>query len=264
MFLVVALALSAAQPAPVRVASTGWSFVGIEPALGEVFLERFVTELEKRGRGRLSITTQRDVSQLLGLDRQRQLLGCAESACLAELAGALGVEVVISGTLAKTAAGYTATLKALDTTTGRARISESTRAEDEAALQDWLDGQARAFAAVLLGEGPAATSSPSTVVKLVPGMVGVLLLGGGGLTFGLSKQKADALDAGGFTQPSEVTTLARDGRMLETTGVAMLVGGGVAVAATAAWLLLSPSRDVTASVVVDGAAGHFVLSGRLP
>lgn len=262
--LVLALALSA-SPEPVRVATTGWSFVGIEPALGEVFLERFVTELGKRGGGRLAITTQRDVSQLLGLEREKQLLGCGEGSCLAELAGALGVELILSGTIAKTAEGYTATLRALDTKSGSVRFSESTRASSEAAVQDWLDAQASAVAVQLAGV-PEAPATP-TVVKLIPGFVGLALAGGGAAALAVSRSNAAALQdtTRPFSSADEVVRLANDGRALEGLGVGLLVGAGAAIAASAVWLAVSPpGRQLSASVVVDSTGGAIVFSGRLP
>jgi hypothetical protein len=49
----------------------------------------------------LVVTTPSDIRALLGLERQKQLLGCDEGAsCLAELSGALGAGAIIAGQLA--------------------------------------------------------------------------------------------------------------------------------------------------------------------
>ena len=46
------------------------------------------------------VTTPSQVSDVLSLERQRQLLGCSDSGCLAELGGALGVDAIVSPSLA--------------------------------------------------------------------------------------------------------------------------------------------------------------------
>lgn len=128
---IVALVLS--QAGPVKVAAPSFSLVGIAPALGNVFQDRFVSRLASPD---LRVTTQRDIEQLLGLERQRQLLGCeaTSSQCLAELAGALGVDVVISGTVAKSESGFIASVRALRTTDGELIEAPSTRVATEGEL----------------------------------------------------------------------------------------------------------------------------------
>ncbi len=74
------------------------------------------------------MTTKRDIEQILGLERQKALLGCSEGSttCLAELSGALGVDAVFSGSLAKTGSSYTVTIRVVRAKDGAevASISE--------------------------------------------------------------------------------------------------------------------------------------------
>lgn len=61
----------------------------------------------------------KDVVTLIGVERQRQLLGCSESECFAELAGALGAQYVLEGTVGRVGTDYVVTTRLLDTKNSR-------------------------------------------------------------------------------------------------------------------------------------------------
>jgi len=44
--------------------------------------------------GRFKVTSRNDMMSLLGFEKQKQSMGCEEASCLAEIAGALGVDLV--------------------------------------------------------------------------------------------------------------------------------------------------------------------------
>ena len=52
-------------------------------------------------RGFFEVVTSADIQTLLGVERQKQLIGCSDSAssCTAELAGAMGSRFVLSGSV---------------------------------------------------------------------------------------------------------------------------------------------------------------------
>jgi hypothetical protein len=85
------LALSVLSAEPPKVACTAFTCSDdVGSGLCQAYELRFTSRL---GRGqRVRVTTQRDVAQIIGLERQKQLLGCSDqdSSCNAELAGALG------------------------------------------------------------------------------------------------------------------------------------------------------------------------------
>jgi hypothetical protein len=48
----------------------------------------------------LDVVTSQDITAVLGLEKQKELLGCSDGACLAELGGALGADYVVRGNMA--------------------------------------------------------------------------------------------------------------------------------------------------------------------
>ena len=67
-----------------------------------------------RQRGDLSVTSQEDIKNLLGFEKQKQMLNCVETSCLAEVGGALGVDQMVTGSLNKIGVSYVLVLRAVD------------------------------------------------------------------------------------------------------------------------------------------------------
>ena len=93
--------------------------MGVDDALLAALSEKAALEVAQAPN--VSVITRQDVEALLGRERQRQLLGCADESgsCVAELAGALGAGLVLTGDLAKVGARFTVTLKLLSYAIGR-------------------------------------------------------------------------------------------------------------------------------------------------
>lgn len=92
---------------------------------------------ELRRRAGVSVLTQSDVSALLGVEKTRQMLGCAEAGCMAEIGGALGADRVVHGSLGRVGGSLVVNLSALDPRRAAAAASVSERlrgAQDEAFL----------------------------------------------------------------------------------------------------------------------------------
>lgn len=253
--------------APVKVATTGWLYVGIDERLGEVFLDRFVTQLARGGR--LSVVTQRDIQQVLGLERQKALSGCSESSCLAELAGALGVDMLLTGSLAKTGAGYTVTVRVRQASDATVVASVSERLKDDEALQDWLDAQAEELSRTLASDAPGSAPPASVsrsgpgVARFLPGVAGLVLLGVGAACFVASKGAASELRMPAQRDPTYLQGVADRGRLLEASGLTMMIAGGAGVVASLVWLLIGPS-NVSASVAVGPGSAALAIEGRWP
>lgn len=127
----IALALllaTAAAPTPkiavldVRLAS------GVDAALGPFLTQVIAGEVADRTGS--SPLVSADIRDLLGFERQKQMLGCSEddSSCLAEIGGALGVSRVVAASVSVSGERYLVTISLLDTQKARplGRAAEST------------------------------------------------------------------------------------------------------------------------------------------
>lgn len=113
---------------------------------------------ELRKRPGISVLTQSDVSALLGVEKTRQMLGCTESGCVAEIAGALGADRVVHGSLGRVGESLVVNLSALDPRRGTAAasVSERLRGGGEEAFLDVLP----TIADSLLADAPAPSGGP--------------------------------------------------------------------------------------------------------
>jgi len=109
---------------------------------------------ELRKRPGVSVLTQGDISALLGVEKTRQMLGCTESGCMAEIGGALGADRIVHGSIGKVGGTLVVNLSALDArrSTATASVSERLHDADEEAFLDVLPSVADA----LLADAPAS------------------------------------------------------------------------------------------------------------
>ncbi len=245
---------------PVTLAAPGVTCVGMERSLCEVYLEHFVSVLSANGRVR--VTTAKDVAQVLGLERQKQLLGCSSAgSCIVELAGALGVEGLVSASIAKTESGFLVNLRVIRSGDGSAWVQATKAVPSEEALQAYLEGQAEAFEAQLT----SGTSGSPGLARWVPAIAGGACVVAGGVLFGWSKADAAALvDRGNALTPDQLASTAARGKVMQPLGIALMGVGAAGVAASLVWAGLAPAAP--AQVALVPAPGGAVLSfgGRWP
>src|SRR5438309_10896318 len=97
-------AFGQAKPHKDRLVLADFADLAKEPQLASSFGQLLGTELAHASS--LEVISPRDVVALLGVERERQLLGCSESSCMAELGGMLAARYVVTGSLAKTGGIY--------------------------------------------------------------------------------------------------------------------------------------------------------------
>lgn len=143
-----------------RVAALDFNVIGLDPKLGSFYAEHLSVRLEGQG---LRVTTQRDVASVLSLERQKQLLGCAEdsSACMAELAGALGVDALVTGQVAKFGKSFQVNLRILRARDAEALFVFSRLVKTEEELLEALNDAGGEAARKLLPDAPVAETRPS-------------------------------------------------------------------------------------------------------
>jgi hypothetical protein len=275
MLTLVALFLAAAPepaaPEPLKLATGNFTFVGISQDLRGFVPEEVANRLRRAG---VQIITQNEIQSLLGLERQKQLTGCADdgSNCMAELAGALGVEGVLLGELAKVGDTIALNLKIVHASNGKSLATYTTRVDGENHLLDAIDQGADALAEeALFATGrrrlPTAGAG-SAAAWIIPAASGAAVAIGGGVLLGLAGSNHDQLrsTATGAMAITDVAgrKLASDGNTFQTAGF-IAIGVGAAAVVTGAILFITGRRaPVQASVSVGPGSGAVVFGGALP
>ncbi len=80
--------------------------------LGRIVTDAVVAEIRKLQR--VSVTSMQEVRTLFELEAEKELAGCSEGACISELVEALGVDVIVSGSLVVVDNERVFTVKLLD------------------------------------------------------------------------------------------------------------------------------------------------------
>lgn len=213
----------AAEPSIPKLACTSFTCSeDITPGLCEAYERRFTSELTRTRE--VSVTTQRDVAQIIGLERQKALMGCAEDAtsCTSELAGALGVDGMLTGSVTRTPGGYLLSLKVLKVTDGSPWASASERLESEGQLLDVLDPIAARFVGELVGR---KKTNVGRVVFFSGAALALGLSAGGAALVAMSKSDAALLKSDQPQTPLELQGTASRGSTFQTAGALMLTAG---------------------------------------
>jgi hypothetical protein len=100
--LAVALPLCAAAQAKPKIAVLDFSAHGASKELASAAGGVAANELDRMGA--FQIVTADAIRNMLAFEKQRQMLGCADAGCMAEIGGALGVDWLVSGKVTKLAA----------------------------------------------------------------------------------------------------------------------------------------------------------------
>lgn len=160
---------------------------GVEKETATLLADAVATEVNSRGF--FEPLTAKDVSTIIGIERQKQLTGCGEeaSSCLTELAGALGAPNVLSGSVGRLGDAYQLNLQMLDARKAQV-VGRSTRIARD------LDGlRAQIPYAVAEASGTPLPPPPSRILPYT-------LIGAGALAIVVG----GVLETGAFTRYSEV------------------------------------------------------------
>lgn len=280
-FIALAAIVVGASSAPPKVAMPSLSVIGFDDRLADFYAEHLAQQLKFEG---LQIVTQKEIATLLGFERQKALLGCneASSACVAELANALGADGVALGDIAKVGAKTQINLKVISAADGKTLSAFSERVEGEEAVLDALTRAAEKLAkgvAQSMGrtivpvalELRGGTSEPAgKKTWWIPAVGGALVAGAGAILFVSGSSDYNKLMNATAAEPigvSEAQSLRDGGKLKEGLAVACFIAGGAAVAVGT--VLFATSRGgsekaPTVSVVPGPGGGAVVVSGVLP
>jgi hypothetical protein len=148
------------------------------------FTSHFASGLRDRG---LSVITADEIGTLLGVERQRQLLGCADGAseCLMELSNALGADATAHGTVAFIGGEYAVNITVLSNA-GKVLAQYDTRGRDERGVLDALEEAATKISDTLR----AGPQNPSRfhARSVVPFVLGTIVAIAGGVPVKISRK----------------------------------------------------------------------------
>jgi hypothetical protein len=280
--LILATVLAASAPPPFKLASAGFTHVGLSDAQAAFFAEHFSSKLAEDERVRVS--TPKDLAALLGVERQKQLLGCSSdgSSCVAELAGALGADGIVVGQVAKVGKSYQLNVKILRADGTRTLFVHSSKllATEEDVVEELNDvaGKAtdrvvellrsEASAGVPQGEVSVSAGGPARPLwkLLVPVGLGVAALGASAVFFVIAAgQWAKLNDSANWaTLPPDEALALRNSGMTNVTVGTVLAGVGVAAVISGVVWYLRSSDTPAVSFFVGPGQGGLLVQGALP
>jgi hypothetical protein len=137
-WLTIVVAFGAAEPvAAIRIAVPDMQLTGdIDPSVGQTMTEVVVSE--SAALGGAAVIGASDIRALIGFEQQRQLLGCSDASCMAELTGALGVDLLLVSDLGKVGDSWVLNLKLVDARDAhvRARVNRTVQGDVDVVLDN--------------------------------------------------------------------------------------------------------------------------------
>lgn len=248
-----------------RLAAPEWATVKVERDLATFFSEEFARSLRENG---VPVVTAREIASLLGLERQRQLLGCSgesESSCLAELGNALGCDATLLVSVALLDGTYQGNIKVVSTRDGSTLVETAIQSDSSKGFVRELAGAAERIATGLTGR----TKPPPTLRDRawIPAVAGATALAGGAVCIGLANARAGDLDAE-LNRYKVVTpraeALAAEGKTFQTVGWIAASLGVAALAGAGAMVLFGGPPGVTPTVGVTSGGASVGVSVALP
>ncbi len=261
--LVATLALSAAEKPKLVVLELS-AGAGVEASLTAPLTEAITSEVQTRGY--FDVLSSRDLQSLMGLERQRELLGCSDASksCMAEISGALGARFVMTGSLARLGDAWQLTLTALDSQKAQPLGRATRLARSLEALRTMLP-----FAVA----EATATPSPPPPSRLLP--YTLLGVGAAASLFGLvwgalglsqEQQLATLLDAGAGTPGLLGTRAGYEAQLrnLETQRWVAVGALGAGVASLILGAVLMPADGSSATIALVPTGNGLGLAGVFP
>jgi TolB-like protein len=240
----------------------------VTPAQASGFTDAVVASLTNRGL--FDVVSARDVQSLLGVERQRQLMGtCAagEGQCAKDVSELLNARFVLSGQLSRLGSAYQLTLQVVDTATTRP-VGRSTRLSGTFEELRSLVPYAAAEATGMPLPPPPSRVLPVTLTA-VGGATAFAGLFVGLLAFSRQQVLNDELCPGGVPADGRCTGVnlrdrsyyvAQDGALVGQKGLAIgLLAGGAVLLGFGLWLF--PPSDTQARLALVPTGNGFAFTG---
>ena len=287
-------ATSAAPSEALQLAAPGLATVNLPRDVATFYSDHFAQQLTLEG---LHVVSASEIATLLGLERQKTLLGCSDNAanCTVELANALGVDGVVTGSLGKFGRSYQLNLKVLSAKDASTLAAYSTRVSggDEALLDELTRAAKQITAEVYLrlhrtppavgqnaptvsvassSSGTSSSGSSRRERAWSPAAAGLLAAGGGVALLVSAGAQWSALTGGdgagpqvSSLSPAEAQAADRAGRSAQLLGTVLLGVGAAGLLAGGAMWLFGPSDPAVQPLAwVTPGQGGFGFAGVWP
>ncbi|MFT3713062.1 MAG: hypothetical protein QM817_35865 [Archangium sp.] len=256
--LLVLSAAPASAAANRKIAVPEFQGVNLTAELSRFYATEVARTLRNEG---LDVVTAADVATVLGLERQKELLGCGDgSACMAELGSAFGCDLILSINLARLDDTYRGSLRVVSARDGTPLTDEAFEASGQRALADALERAAKRLAEKLKPPPPPLAARSLSWVPLA----GAVALGvGAGISLGVAHADFARIPSSGGVDAANA--LAREGELTQTLGWTFVgVGSAALVTSVLMFVLGAPVENVTPSVSVSPAGASVGLRVVMP
>lgn len=210
--------------------------------------EQVATELMSLER--YDIIGQSDITALLGLERQKQLLGCSDeaSSCMAELSGALGARWLVMGTLGRAGTKLRFDLKLVDSAASKT-VARSGRV---LANDDELFAAVPEMVRALVG----VTAPRLPIAPLIVGGVGAVAAVIGSVLLGTAVSANQTLnrERAGIAVSSAQAQL-KEQQLSYWAGLGVLAAGGAALVGGLVWFFVAPVEPPASAWLGVGPSG---------
>jgi hypothetical protein len=206
---------------------------GVSAGLAKLLTESLLTRLNASRRF-ASVVGGSDIRAMLDMEQQKQVLGCGDEECLAELGGALGVPLMMNPTLGLVGKRFVLNLKVIAVEEAKAKARVEGVFESEGDILNGLPKLVDQLLAQLAGDLPPVAAPVSTRRRLMTRVgAGVSLVGALGIAYGFyaAKQAEDALPSVDKVTPADAQNFEANMGVADLVAVAgwSLLGAGVAV-----------------------------------
>jgi TolB-like protein len=221
-------------------------------------------------RAGFQVITQEDVYTLLYFQKQRQMLGCTDDGCLAEIGGALGADYVLSGEAAVVGSRHHVAISLLDARKGSA-AARSAGYSDLGDEQLAMASQLRFRSALRQVRPDLLATLPPVEAPNAPALrrkrtaawwtlgAGGALLAGGAVTGLVARAQANALP-GAWQQPDYQARYDTQRRTARAADV--LLGAGALAAGVGLTLYLTSEIPVLVTPIADAGVPGLTVAGR--
>jgi TolB-like protein len=234
---------------------------GVEKSDANLLTELVIDRISKLKR--YSVIGQKDLDKMLSWEQGKQLKGCTDTACLVQIAGALGAEFYVEGSVGSYGSQYIITLKLMDAYNVRVieRSTEKVKKDEDAvvrAIEQMVDTICKTGIALLppvhtdeikAGKPVEKKSSPLILPGQITLFSGVGVVALGGVFTYLASKEADDYKKG--SSPEKMRDAENWRKNYNGLAIGFYaLGGAAVVTGTVLWVVGALEKKKPTALIV--------------